>query len=230
MTAQVYYDDVEAGDEIPVLRRHRRRDADVLLQRRHLQRPPHPLRQGLGHATVEGYDDVLVQGPLQSALLSRALTDWIGGARPAGPLSVQNRAVAYPGEELDLRGSGHRQTRGRRSRPGRPRHLGVARRRRPDAGHRDRRPAATRPDAVRAAGLRGDAAIVGIAELPAQRKQTRPELFTIDQYARAGGDGRRRRRVGCVGDQRTRLPRGRGVRDVRPGHPQRIPRSACRFR
>ncbi|MGB3353946.1 MAG: thiolase family protein [Mycobacterium sp.] len=33
------------------------------------------------------------------------------------------------------------------------------------------------------AGLRGAAAIVGIAELPAQRKQTRPEQFTIDQYA-----------------------------------------------
>ena len=32
-------------------------------------------------------------------------------------------------------------------------------------------------------GLRGEAAIVGIAELPAQRKQTRQELFTIDQYA-----------------------------------------------
>lgn len=32
-------------------------------------------------------------------------------------------------------------------------------------------------------GLRGQAAIVGIAELPAQRKQTRPELFTLDQYA-----------------------------------------------
>ena len=33
---------------------------------------------------VEGYDDVLVQGPLQAALLSRALTDWVGGARAAG--------------------------------------------------------------------------------------------------------------------------------------------------
>ena len=31
--------------------------------------------------------------------------------------------------------------------------------------------------------LRGTAAIVGITELPAQRKQTRPELFTVDQYA-----------------------------------------------
>lgn len=31
--------------------------------------------------------------------------------------------------------------------------------------------------------LRGEAAIIGIAELPAQRKQTRPQLFTLDQYA-----------------------------------------------
>ena len=32
-------------------------------------------------------------------------------------------------------------------------------------------------------GLRGDAAIIGIAELPAERKQTRPPAFTLDQYA-----------------------------------------------
>ena len=32
-------------------------------------------------------------------------------------------------------------------------------------------------------GLRGDAAIVGFCELPAQRKQTRPEQFTIEQWA-----------------------------------------------
>jgi acetyl-CoA C-acetyltransferase len=32
-------------------------------------------------------------------------------------------------------------------------------------------------------GLRGEAAIIGIAELPAERRQTRPQLFTLDQYA-----------------------------------------------
>ncbi|BBX44970.1 thiolase family protein [Mycobacterium cookii] len=32
-------------------------------------------------------------------------------------------------------------------------------------------------------GLRGEAAIIGIAELPAERKQTRPPAFTLDQYA-----------------------------------------------
>jgi acyl dehydratase len=49
---------------------------------------------------VEGYDDVLVQGPLQSALLARAVTDWIGGRGRLVTYSVQNRAVAYPGERL----------------------------------------------------------------------------------------------------------------------------------
>jgi acetyl-CoA C-acetyltransferase len=32
-------------------------------------------------------------------------------------------------------------------------------------------------------GLRGEAAIIGIAELPAERKQTGPPAFTLDQYA-----------------------------------------------
>jgi acetyl-CoA C-acetyltransferase len=32
-------------------------------------------------------------------------------------------------------------------------------------------------------GLRGEAAIVGIAELPAERRPTRPSMFTLDQYA-----------------------------------------------
>ena len=32
-------------------------------------------------------------------------------------------------------------------------------------------------------GLRGEAAIIGIAELPAERRPTRPPMFTLDQYA-----------------------------------------------
>src|SRR3954470_21760320 len=49
---------------------------------------------------TEGYDNVLVQGPLQAALLSRALTDWIGGAGRLVAFSVQNRAIALPGQAL----------------------------------------------------------------------------------------------------------------------------------
>jgi hydroxyacyl-ACP dehydratase HTD2-like protein with hotdog domain len=54
--------------------------------------------------TVEGYDDVLVHGPLQAALLARALGDWIGGRGRLVSFSVQNRATAYPGEPLTFGG------------------------------------------------------------------------------------------------------------------------------
>ena len=53
---------------------------------------------------VEGYVDVLVQGPLQAALLSRALTDWIGGDGRLLAFSVQNRAIAHPGQALTFGG------------------------------------------------------------------------------------------------------------------------------
>ncbi|MQW78040.1 acyl dehydratase [Nocardioides sp. dk4132] len=52
----------------------------------------------------EGYDDVLVQGPLQSALLARAVTDWIGGAGRLVRFAAQNRAVAFPGQTLTFGG------------------------------------------------------------------------------------------------------------------------------
>lgn len=53
----------------------------------------------------EGYDDVLVQGPLQAALLARAVTDWIGGGGRLVTYAVQNRAVALPGQELTFGGT-----------------------------------------------------------------------------------------------------------------------------
>jgi len=49
---------------------------------------------------TEGYENVLVQGPLQAALLARAVTDWIGPRGRLVTYSAQNRAVAFPGQEL----------------------------------------------------------------------------------------------------------------------------------
>jgi hydroxyacyl-ACP dehydratase HTD2-like protein with hotdog domain len=49
---------------------------------------------------VEGYPDLLVQGPLQVALMARTVTDWIGGRGRLVRYAVQNRASAYAGDEL----------------------------------------------------------------------------------------------------------------------------------
>src|SRR5215468_8586318 len=100
---QVFYDDVGMGEQIPTL--------TVTVDEAQLfffsaaTYNGHRIHYDKEWAqTVEGYDDVLVQGPLQAALLSRALTDWIGGDGRLVAFSVQNRAIAYPGQELSFGG------------------------------------------------------------------------------------------------------------------------------
>lgn len=103
MTTQLCYEDVEPGDQIPPLRVTV--DQTQMFFFSAATYNGHRIHYDKHWATtVEGYDDVLVQGPLQSALLARALTDWIGGRGRLVRFSVQNRAVAYPGEELTFGG------------------------------------------------------------------------------------------------------------------------------
>jgi hydroxyacyl-ACP dehydratase HTD2-like protein with hotdog domain len=101
---QVYYEDVHPGDTLPAL--------TVTADERQLfffsaaTYNGHRIHYDKDWArTVEGYDDVIVQGPLQAALLARAITDWIGGRGRLVEYSVQNRAVAMAGEELNFGGS-----------------------------------------------------------------------------------------------------------------------------
>ena len=101
---QIFYDDVQPGDVLPVL--------TVAVDERQLfffsaaTYNGHRIHYDKDWArTVEGYDDVIVQGPLQAALLARAITDWIGGRGRVVAYSVQNRAVALTGQQLSFGGS-----------------------------------------------------------------------------------------------------------------------------
>ena len=96
---QVYYEDVEPGHEIPSL--VVTVDETQMFFFSAATYNGHRIHYDKRWAReVEGYDDVLVQGPLQSALLARAVTDWIGGRGRLVEYSVQNRAVAHPGQSL----------------------------------------------------------------------------------------------------------------------------------
>ena len=98
-----HYDDVETGDAIPVL--IVTVDETQLFFFSAATYNGHRIHYDKEWARYrEGYDNVLVQGPLQAALLSRALTDWIGGDGRLVAFSVQNRAIAYPGQELSFGG------------------------------------------------------------------------------------------------------------------------------
>jgi hydroxyacyl-ACP dehydratase HTD2-like protein with hotdog domain len=100
---QVFYEDVEPGDPLPTL--------TVTVDERQLfffsaaTYNGHRIHYDKDWArTVEGYDDVIVQGPLQAALLARAITQWIGGRGRLVEYAVQNRAIAFAGEELSFGG------------------------------------------------------------------------------------------------------------------------------
>ena len=100
---QVYFEDVDAGDAIPALTVAV--DETQMFFFSAATYNGHRIHYDKEWARDrEGYDNVLVQGPLQAALLSRALTDWIGGDGRLVEFSVQTRAIALPGQELSFGG------------------------------------------------------------------------------------------------------------------------------
>ena len=101
---QIFYDDVHPGDTLPALAVTV--DETQVFFFSAATYNGHRIHYDKDWArTVEGYDDVIVQGPLQAALLARAITDWIGGLGRLIEYSVQNRAVAVVGEQLSFGGS-----------------------------------------------------------------------------------------------------------------------------
>jgi hydroxyacyl-ACP dehydratase HTD2-like protein with hotdog domain len=96
---QLYVEDVSVGDRIPTL--SVQVDPTQMFYFSAATYNAHRIHYDKVWATeVEGYPDLVVQGPLQSALLARALTDWIGGQGRLVRFAIQNRAVAFPGDEL----------------------------------------------------------------------------------------------------------------------------------
>jgi hydroxyacyl-ACP dehydratase HTD2-like protein with hotdog domain len=100
---QIFYEDVQTGDPLPTL--------TVTVDERQLfffsaaTYNGHRIHYDKDWArNVEDYDNVIVQGPLQAALLARAITDWIGARGRLVEYAVQNRAIAFAGEELTFGG------------------------------------------------------------------------------------------------------------------------------
>lgn len=104
MADQIFYEDVEVGHRVPELTVTV--DETQLFFFSAATYNGHRIHYDKEWArTAEGYDDVLVHGPLQAALLGRAIGDWIGGRGRLVSFSVQNRAVAHPGQALSFGGT-----------------------------------------------------------------------------------------------------------------------------
>jgi hydroxyacyl-ACP dehydratase HTD2-like protein with hotdog domain len=101
---QLFFDDVAPGDELPELTVTV--DETQMFFFSAATYNGHRIHYDKAWARdKEGYDDILVQGPLQAALLARAITDWIGGSGRLVEYSVQNRGVAFPGQQLTFGGT-----------------------------------------------------------------------------------------------------------------------------
>jgi hydroxyacyl-ACP dehydratase HTD2-like protein with hotdog domain len=100
--SQLYFDDVKPGDEIP----------EVTTSASEMQifffsaatNNGHRIHYDRPYAKTEGLPNILVQGPLQAALLAKRLTDWIGPAGRLERIQIQNRGNAFPNEKLRLGG------------------------------------------------------------------------------------------------------------------------------
>jgi hydroxyacyl-ACP dehydratase HTD2-like protein with hotdog domain len=104
MSDQVYFEEVAVGDRLPV-----GTETPTEMQLFFFSAATyngHRIHYDHRFATeFEGHPAIVVQGPLQVALIARTLTDWAGPRGRLASLGLQNRAGAYPGEELRIQGT-----------------------------------------------------------------------------------------------------------------------------
>jgi len=100
--SQLYFDDVSTGDAIP--------EASAAPSELQIfffsaaTNNAHRIHYDLPYAKTEGLPSILVQGPLQAALLAKTLTDWIGPGGRLTRIQIQNRGNAFPNEKLSYGG------------------------------------------------------------------------------------------------------------------------------
>ena len=98
MTDQRYFDDVEVGDALPPAQHVI--DAVQMFLFSSATSNAHRIHYDHRWAESEGYPDIVVHGPLQSALMAKLLTDWAGPRGQLVRIKVRNRAAAFAGDVL----------------------------------------------------------------------------------------------------------------------------------
>ena len=94
--------DVTVGDQLPVMTKNASRVQLFLYSAASFN--PHRIHYDRDYAAVEGHPDVLVHGPLQGSWLTQFLTDWIGPLGRLQSVTWQNRASAFPEQDLEFHG------------------------------------------------------------------------------------------------------------------------------
>jgi len=102
MTANVRFEDVKVGDEIPALEKAVKREqikayADA-------SGDQNPLHQDDSFARSVGFPGIIGHGMFSMAHLTTAVTNWLGDPAALKQIEVQSRAVVFMDETLVARG------------------------------------------------------------------------------------------------------------------------------
>lgn len=100
--AQVNYDEVKEGSEIPTL--EKTPTNRTLVMWAGASGDFFELHYDKEFAKSMGFPNVLVHGRLEAAYLTQLLTDWVGEKGEVKKMSVQYRGNAFPGEKLLCKG------------------------------------------------------------------------------------------------------------------------------
>jgi acyl dehydratase len=102
-TTQVYWEDVEVGQEVPTLIKHPTH-IQMLMWGGAVD-DYNPMHADNEIATRAGYPEPIVFGPLIWSFLVQMVTDWIGVEGWLSKISVRHNAPSYAGKDVACRGS-----------------------------------------------------------------------------------------------------------------------------
>ena len=102
MADQVYFEDVNEGDEIPAITKNC--STQQLVVWAAASGDFYQIHYDLNFAKSTGLDNIIVHGALKNAFLGQLLHDWV---RPAGHVQefgCQYRGMDYPNQDITCRG------------------------------------------------------------------------------------------------------------------------------
>ena len=102
MAEQVYYEDVNVGDEIPKLVKNCTTQQLVMWAAG--SGDMYPIHYDKDFAAGNGLPGVIVHGALKNAFLGQMLHDWIGDAGKIKKYNCQYRGMDVPGQDIICRG------------------------------------------------------------------------------------------------------------------------------
>ena len=102
MAEQVYYEDVNVGDEIPKLVKNCTTQQLVMWAAG--SGDMYPIHYDKDFAAGNGLPGVIVHGALKNAFLGQMLRDWIGDAGKIKKYNCQYRGMDVPGQDIICRG------------------------------------------------------------------------------------------------------------------------------